>query len=351
MADAINLIEKYHPRLLNALKFETNLPGKTTKQFKMDGSRGIYLTALKPVPLSSYNMAVSSNRYGTPTEIGDWQQFVEWQDDVSYSITVDKANFQDGGYLKNAEAVILNQNASVVAPRLEQKFYSALCNGAGVVKVNNAPSSADILGRLTSIEADMRNAMIPKTNRFVAIGTTNFQLIRHALTNLDNVTDKLLLKGVVGKIGSLNVIETADTDLPSDVWLVAWWKDAALMEFDIDETVVYKKPEGINGIKIEFRCRHAEDVVGQYANGVVVDCKSSAQQAAPSISAAGAITIGASSDYTKFTTDGTDPRYSKTAVKILTGTTPTHTAGDTIKAVSYKAGKVVSDVYTKVTTS
>ena len=67
--------------------------------------------------------------------------------------------------------------------------------------------------------------------------------------------------------------------------------------------------------------------------------------------ATGAITVGSSSDYTMYTKDGTDPRYSTTAVKITSGTTPSHTSGDTIKAVSYKAGKCVSDVISQVTTS
>ena len=347
----INLVEKYHPRLVNSLEYESNLPGKTTKDYKIDGSRGIYLTTLDTVSLSNYNKAASSNRFGTPTEIGDKQQFIEWDYDKSYPITVDKANFRDGGFMKTAEAVIRNQNATVVAPFLEQNFYKKLCYGAGKVITGNAPSSADILSRLTAMEAAMRNARIPKSNRFVAIGTTVFQLIRHALTNCDDITDKLLIKGVVGKIGSLNVLETADDDLPTDVYMIAWWKDAALLVNDIKDANVHTKPQGISGMLIEYRVRGVADVVGEYSGGVIVDCKSTAKQAAPSIAASGAITVGSSSDYTKYTTDGTNPRYSKTAVKITSGTTPSHTAGDTIKAVSYKAGKAVSDVTSQVTTS
>lgn len=348
---AINLIEKYHGRLVRALEFETNLPGKTTSEYKIDGGRGIYLTSLESVPLSNYNITATQNRYGTPTEVGDRQQFIEWQYDVGYPVTVDKKNFIEGGHMKTAEAVIKNQDATVVAPFLEKHFFKKMCMGAGNVIVGNAPSTSDILGRMTSIEAAMRNARIPKRDRFLAIGTTAFQLIRHSLKDLDEITDRMLIKGVVGKIGSLNVIETADDDLPADVYMVAWWKNAAVLAYEIQDATVHTKPQGISGILVEYRVSGLADVVGQYAGGVIVDCKSTAQQPAPSISNAGAITVGSSSDYTKYTVDGTDPRYSKTAVKIVTGTTPTHTAGDTIKAVSYKEGLVVSNVYSKLTTS
>lgn len=348
---AINLFKKYHDKLVKALEYASDLAGKTTDEYKLDGGEGVYLTSLVPQSLNSYNMAATSNRYGTPAEMEDTQQYIAWDYDKSYAITVDKANYQDGGYLKTAGAVIEEQNNSIVAPFIERDFYGKLCLNAGKVVTNNAPTASDIMGRLTAIEAWFRNNNIPKADRYVAVPTTVFQLIRHSLTSLDNVTDRMLIKGVVGKIGSLNIIEVADSDLFSDVYLVAWYKKAALKAFDIKDARVHQDPPGINGILVEFRVRGVSAVIGQYAGGVYVDCKSTAKQANPSISNAGAITVGSSSDYTRYTVDGTDPRYSKTAVKITSGTTPSHTAGDTVKAVSYKAGKAVSDVVSQVTAS
>ena len=348
---AINLFKKYHDKLVKALEYASDLAGKTTDEYKLDGGEGVYLTSLVPQSLNSYNMAATSNRYGTPAEMEDTQQYIAWDYDKSYAITVDKANYQDGGYLKTAGAVIEEQNNSIVAPFIERDFYGKLCLNAGKVVTNSAPTASDIMGRLTAIEAWFRNNNIPKADRYVAVPTTVFQLIRHSLTSLDNVTDRMLIKGVVGKIGSLNIIEVADSDLFSDVYLVAWYKKAALKAFDIKDARVHQDPPGINGILVEFRVRGVSAVIGQYAGGVYVDCKSTAKQANPSISNAGAITVGSSSDYTMYTKDGTDPRYSKTAVKITSGTTPSHTAGDTVKAVSYKAGKAVSDVVSQVTAS
>ena len=347
----INLVKKYHDKLVKELEYASDLAGKTTDEYKLDGGEGVYLTSLVPQALNSYNMAATANRYGTPAEMQDTQQYIAWDYDKSYAITVDKANYQDGGYLKTAGAVIEEQNNSIVAPFIEQNFYGKLCLNAGKVVTGNAPTSSDIMARLTAVEAWFKNNKIPKADRFVAVPTTVFQLIRHSLTSLDNVTDRMLIKGIVGKIGTLNIIEVADSDLFSDVYLVAWYKKSALKAFDIKEAKVHQDPPGINGILVEFRVRGVASVIGKYAGGVYVDCKSTAKQANPSISVAGVITVGSSSDYTMYTLDGTDPRYSTTAVKITSGTTPTHTAGDTIKAVTYNAGKDVYDVVSTVTTS
>lgn len=348
---AINLVQKYHDKLVKALEYASNLAGKTTNEYKLDGGEGIYLTSMDAISLNNYSKTATSNRYGTPAEVQDSQQYIGWDYDKSYSATVDKANYQDGGYMKTAGVVIEEQNNEVVAPFIEQNFYAKLLAKCGKSITGSAPSASTIMGRITAIEAAMRNARIPKTDRYLAIGTSNLQLIRQSLTNCDNITDKLLMKGIVGKIGTLNVIEVADDDLPANVYMIAWWKKSVVLAFDIKEAKVHQDPPGINGALIEFRVRGVADVVGKHCNGVVVDLNTSYKQAAGSTSAAGAITVGSSSDYTLYTLDGSDPRYSKTAVKITSGTTPTHTAGDTIKAVSCKAGYAPSDVWSKVTTS
>ena len=348
---AINLVKKYHDKLVQALEYASQLSGKTTDEYKLDGGEGVYLTSLVPQALNNYNKAATSNRYGTPAEMQDTQQYIAWDYDKSYAITVDKANYQDGGYLKTAGAVIEEQNNDIVAPFIEQNFYAKLCGNAGKVVTGNAPSTSDILSRLAAIEAAFRNANIPKADRFVAVPTTVLQLFRQSLTNCDNITDKMLLKGLVGRFGTLNVIEVADSDFLSDVYLVAWYRKAALKAFDIKESRVHQDPPGINGILVEYRVRGVNMVIGKYCGGVYVDCKSTAKQANPSATTAGVITVGSSSDYTLYTLDGTDPRYSTTAVKITSGTTPTHTAGDVLKMVSYKAGKCCSDVVSVTTAS
>lgn len=350
MGQSINLFKKYHGKLVEALEFASDLTGKTTDEYKLDGSEGIYLTSLMPQQLSNYTMSGTS-RYGTPAEMEDMQQYIAWDYDKSYAITVDNANYRDGGFLKTAGAVIAEQNNEVVAPFIEQNFYEKLFANPGKSITGSAPTSATIMGRIVAIEAAFKNAGIPKNDRYLAIGTTLFQLIRQSLTNCDTVTDKMLLKGVVGKIGTLNVIEVADDMLPANVYMIAWQKKSAVKAFDIKESKAHDNPPGINGALIEYRLRGVSDVVGKRAGGVIVDVNTSYKQANPTISSAGAIGLS-SAQKVRYTLDGTDPRYSKSAVEITSGATPTHTANVThIKAVGYYAGKAPSDVVDVVPTT
>ena len=353
---AVNLVKKYHNKLVQSLEYATNLAGKTTNEYRLDGSEGIYLTSLLPQSLNNYSKSGTS-RYGSPAEMQNAQQYIAWDYDKSYAITVDKSNYQDGGYLSTAGAVIQEQNEAIVAPFVEQNFYARMAENAGSGGGSGtAISSSNIMSRIVAAEAAFRNGGIPKADRYLAIGTTLFQLIRQSLTNCDTVTDKMLLKGVVGKIGTLNVLEVADADLPTGVNFIAWQKKAALKAFDINDAKAHQDPPGINGILVELRVRGVAAVIRKYAAGVYVDCiaygsSGTNQLQAPGVSNAGAITINGSADYVMYTLDGSDPRTSMTAVKITSGKTPTHTAGDVIKAVGYKDGKVISAVTSTATTS
>lgn len=349
---AINLKSKYADRLTKALDYASVISGKTSTEYKMDGSEEIQLLSLVTQSLNNYNRSATSNRYGTPAEMQDTVQRIKLDKDRSFSIPVDKGNFIEGNYLKTAGAVIEDEMNDVVAPEIEQDFFlKVAANAGGVVASATALSASNIMARILAVEAAFRNGRVPKADRFIAIKTTALQLIKQALTNCDGITDKLLMQGIVGRIGTLLVLEVADSDLPSGVNFVAWQKRCAVFHKTIEDTKVHQDPPGISGILVEGRFRWGGGVVGKYAAGTFVDALNTSRQANPSVSAAGAITVGSSSDYTLYTLDGSDPRYSATAVRITSGTTPSHTAGDVIKAVSYKAGKIASEVISTTTTS
>ena len=56
---AINLVKKYHDKLVKSLEYATNLAGKTTDEYKLDGGEGVYLTSLVPQSLNNYNMGAA----------------------------------------------------------------------------------------------------------------------------------------------------------------------------------------------------------------------------------------------------------------------------------------------------
>jgi hypothetical protein len=340
---AINLMTKYRGKLTEALDYVNVLSGKTSTEYEWNGVKGIYLTSVKTVPLTDYNRNTTGNRFGGQNEVQDEQQYLELQKDRSVALTIDKGNFKEGMMLKTAGAVIKDEMNEQVKPELEQFALNEWAKNAGQYgTVTDDDNGAAILGDLLQIEAAFKNARIPTTERFAAVDANLFPYIRSALTNLDNVTDRMLFKGVVGRVGTLNLIEVPHGDMPTGCHVLAWWKRAVVNPQTITDADIHEKPENLSGVLINMRYRYGAFVVGKYAMGVYALLASS--QRATAIAASKARVINPGGKTVKYTVDGTDPRYSKSAVTITGSsniTVPSTDApvGSTIKTVVYDASK------------
>lgn len=347
---------KYRGKLTEALDYVNVLSGKTSTEYEWNGVKGIYLTSVKTVPLTDYNRNTTGNRFGGQNEVQDEQQYLELQKDRSVALTIDKGNFKEGMMLKTAGAVIKDEMNEQVKPELEQFALNEWAKNAGQYGViTDATDGAKTLVDLMTIEAAFKNARIPANERFVAVDANLFPLIRSALTNLDNVTDRMMFKGVVGRIGTLNIIEVPHGDMPTNCYALAWWKRAVVNPQTITDADVHDKPENLSGVLINMRYRYGAFVVGKYANGVYA--LTAASQRATAIAASTARVINPNGKTVKYTVDGTDPRYSKSAVTITGSsnvTVPSTDApvGSTIKTVVYDASKPYpSDISSTVVAS
>lgn len=346
---------KYRGKLTEALDYVNVLSGKTSTEYEWNGVKGIYLTSVKTVPLTDYNRNTTGNRFGGQNEVQDEQQYLELQKDRSVALTIDKGNFKEGMLLKTAGAVIKDEMNEQVKPELEQFALNEWAKNAGQYgTITDDDNGAAILGDLLQIEAAFKNARIPATERFAAVDANLFPYIRSALTNLDNVTDRMLFKGVVGRVGTLNLIEVPHGDMPTGCHVLAWWKRAVVNPQTITDADIHEKPENLSGVLINMRYRYGAFVVGKYAMGVYALLASSTRATAVTPTTARVLDLN-SGDTVKYTLDGSDPRYSKSAITVTSDTTISSTAapiGTTIKAVTYNSSKAYpSDVKSAVVAS
>lgn len=331
----VNLHKSYKEPLAKAFEYSSNLGGKTSSEYSWKGVNEIFITSIITDPLTDYNRAASSGRYGTPSEVNDWMQSMILDKDRSFTKTVDKGNYQEANYLKTGAAVTKAYMDEQVSPELERYFYKrmALCAGK-TLTISAAPTDSTIIGMLTDIETYFEDHRVPKTDRFVAVPYKYIAALRQALKNCDTITDRLLLKGIVGDFGTLHIIGVAEADIPANCYAVAWQKNSAVYPKTIDDCKVSQDVPGISGLLIEGRFRFGAFVVGKKADGVVTVVKTS-NKCTTSVSAAKAITAGNAS-HVLYTTDGSDPRYSTTATKVATSGAITASSGAVLKYCGIK---------------
>ena len=88
---AINLADKYSSKIAEKFTQESIVAGKCSKEWDFSGVKSIKIYTPQTVDLVDYTRS-GSNRYGTPTEMGDTVQEMTMTQDKSFSLTIDKGN-------------------------------------------------------------------------------------------------------------------------------------------------------------------------------------------------------------------------------------------------------------------
>jgi hypothetical protein len=135
--------------------------------------------------------------------------------------------------------------------------------------------------------------------------------------------------------------------MPANVPFMLIYKGSVIAPMKIDTFKGHVDPPGLSGDLLEFRMIHDAFVLGKKAAGVAVAVLKGFVQAIPTITLSDSKATVASSGATAiyYTTDGSDPRYSKDA-KAYTAAV-TLAAGETIRAYAVADGKYASAVAEK----
>ena len=350
----INLITKYGKKLDKGFSNRSVVGGKSSTRFEWTGAKTIRVLHMLTNPLVDFNRTGNGNRYGTPKNIQDGVQEFTVRYDKAYSGTIDRGDNTQQGMLKRIGEWNKLQETEVVIPWFDTMTLDEWSHGAGqIITTSSAPTASTIIGLMLDMEVAMNNKHVPKDQRWTYVPETYMKYLRLAdeFRYCDRIMNKQLSQGHMGYLGSLLLNPVPDDMLPTDCYALVARKDSVFAPTQLVEANVYPRTQGYSGPVSEFRRIGDAFVDWPQSNGVVALVKSSEQETAPTVSVAGQITVG-SGKKVKYTLDGTDPRYSITAVQITSTATPTHTAGDTIKAVVLgESGKFTSAITTTVTTS
>lgn len=299
------------------------------------------------VPLSNYTMS-GTNRYGTPTDMQNEVQTFVLSQDKGFSIVLDKRNQKQVSGTFGAGARMRQQVEEQAIPTQDKWVAAAWVKDAGKVAGVAAPAKNTILEMLSDAGVAMDNALVPSENRYCAIGATLFGKLRlsDAVIALEGTGNKAVKKGAMGEAMGFEIVKVPDSYLPANCYFLCWHQKSVENPHQIADTKIHQDPPGISGDLLEGRFLYDGFVKGKKSGGVYAAVATASKQANPTIAIASGVATITSANATsiKATVDGSDPRYSKTAVTLQSGGTVTVPTGATVKAVAY--GTFTSDVAT-----
>lgn len=315
---AVNYASAFSPKVAEAFFRESLTDSATGKDFDFTGNKTVRVFTVDTVPLNNYSRK-GANRYGEPVELGDTVQELVMGDDKAFTMTIDKGNQADQMNVKGAAQALKRETEQVVVPYIDRYRFRKWADGAGIVRaLDSAPTKANIVELIFDAGAEMDNRLVPATGRTLFIPNTWYKLLALSdqFVGVDKLGEKALSKGVVGEVDGMTVKRVPDSYFPQGLYFMVKWKGSSVDPVKLQDAKVHQDPPGLSGNLLEGRVYQDAFVLGAKADGIYIAVAKGAAAATPTVTVSGGkatLACATQGAVMRFTTDGTDPRYSAAA--------------------------------------
>jgi hypothetical protein len=350
----IHFPEKYKQSLMDGFNKASETDALFTHELdtEFSGVNTVHVTSLKTEPLQDYNRNLTvgnGSRYGTTKEVGDEVQTFTMTQDKSLSLSIDKGNNAEQSNMKQAGKVMKAHRDEQIIPAVDTYRLRKWAEEGGIHKeLSEAPGKTNIVTQIIELHNEMLDAGVPD-NITLLIARTYLPALKLSSewTALDSLGGKTLPKGTIGEFDGMAVKPMTSKRMPANVPFMLIYKGSVIAPMKIEKFKGHVDPPGLSGDLLEFRMIHDAFVLGKKANGVAVAVLKGYVATAPTITVSdGKATITATgSTAVYYTTDGSDPRYSKEA-KAYTAAVSV-VSGDVVRAYATAANKYSSAVSEK----
>lgn len=305
-------------------------------------SQTIKVGSVNTVSETDYSNSGSA-RFGTVYDVGDTLQEFTCAKKPAFSFTIDAVDQTDQAIEKSAASALRRQLDEVTVPGMDKHRIKKWVMGANIaVQETTAPTKSTIGGMILDLGAKMTDALVPLDGRTLYISTEQYKLLKQMpdFIGVDTLGREALAKGVVGEFDGNRVKPIPTSYMPTGVYFFIKYKGSTVDPVKLKQYDILPKVQGFSGPVVQGVTYYDSFVLGTKGDGIAVCGNATGVLAAPVMSiTAHAVSITAVAGVAfRYTTDGTNPRYSATAQTYSSAVTLT--AGQKLRAVGTKDGCV-----------
>lgn len=323
----INFDERYKAALVQGFEkaSETDPLFDHSLDMEFSGVKTVHVKSLMTEALQDYdrNLSVGTgSRYGTTKEIGNEEQTFTMTQDKSLSLSVDKGNNKEVMDKHKVGAIMAAERDEHIIPYMDTYRLKKWAADAGIhYELAAEPTSENIVEQVIKARNMQRNKGVKgDCVLLIPYEYLDALMLAKQWVNLDSLGGKSLPSGTVGQISGMNVKPVSNDRWPANAAFMIIHKKSVISPVKIKDFKGHIDPPGLSGDLIEFRMIFDAFVLGKKCDGVLVACLPGTVAKAPTINISGDMnnaTIaanGGAAGTVFYTTDGSDPRYSTTAV-------------------------------------
>ncbi len=253
---SVNYAEKYADIIDEELNKESLTDKATNKDYDFDGVNKVNVYSIPTVPLNDYDMTAESNRYGTPTELGNDVQSLELKQDKSFTFSIDRRNATDTMMAMSAAKALARQIKDVVTPTIDKYRIQKLTEGAHTDHVkeenltNETAYSAFLEGSMVLFDAK-----VPTSGRIAFVTPAFYKMIKldKNFVSSGDKGQEIAINGAVGKIDNTTIIVAPTDYFVAGTNFIICHPMAMTSPIKLADYKQHENPQGINGWLVEGR--------------------------------------------------------------------------------------------------
>ena len=263
---AVNYAQKYDKKVDERFYKESQALMGCSNAYEFTGVRTVNVYSIPTADMVDYSRN-GANRYGIPDELQNNIQAMEVRKDRAFTFTIDKGNKIQTQMVMDAGKALSRQLREKVVPEFDSYVFGEMADAA----VTNGATSTDTIDKTTAYEAFLAgqewlgDRMVPDAGRiaFCSYRFANMLKQDSAFMRYGNMSQEMILKGVLGEVDGTKIIKVPSSRLPGDASFILVHPSACVAPKQLEDYKIHDNPPGISGWLVEGRIIYDAFVLSQ----------------------------------------------------------------------------------------
>lgn len=252
---ANNLATKYSSVVDERFKEASLTEAAVNRDYDWDGVASVIVYDVDTSAMNNYTTS-GSNRYGTPSELGNGIQTFTIGQDRSFTFTIDRKNNDDAMMVMAAGEALGRQIDEVVTPETDEYRIAKMVLNAGNSD-GTAITTANAYSKFLDARANIRKAKVPVNGCIAFVSTNFYKKIKQdsSFVKASDIAQNMLITGQIGRIDNIAVVEVPDSYLLGAEFVITHPVATTACE-KLAEYRIHDNAPGISGWLVEGRTRY-----------------------------------------------------------------------------------------------